>query len=261
MTIRITETTRTDRAAFGSRLQSAREASNFSRRQVAELTGIPVKSIEKFETGDMSPSIDRVQALARVIDVSPTFLLNGAPTKQEVEEIGAAVAKHHEYLDDIDAILDAFLSLDEMRKNGFQRHWRTAPRSFEALEEIVGKMSYDELLDVGEARGLLAVPQSEVEMYEGLPLDEQIVAKQALADRIVDTAYFGIDLFSLDPEPLSDLADEFDVEKDQEGILFSSWSGDSAMIVALRPVLKERFLKGNQLDFEDEEQFPKREGA
>ncbi len=261
MTIRITETTRTDRAAFGARLQSAREASNFSRRRVAELTNIPVKSIEKFETGDMSPSIDRVQALARVIDVSPTFLLNGAPTKQEVQEIDTISKERHKHLDDIDTILDAFLSLDEMRENGFQRHWRTAPRSFEALEEIVRKMSYDELLDVGEARGLLAVPQSEVEAFGTLTLDEQAVAKQTLVDRIVDTAYFGVDLFKLNPEPLHDLADEFDLEKDQEGFIFGSWSDDAAVIEALRPVLRDRFIHGKQINLEDAEHFPIREGA
>lgn len=261
MTIRITETTRTDRAAFGARLQSAREASNFSRRHVAELTNIPVKSIEKFETGDMSPSIDRVQALARVLDISATFLLNGDSEEQQAALSDAFSAKLQKQLDNIDTTLEEFLSLDEMRENGFQTHWRTAPRSFTALETAVNEMKYDELLDLGEARGLMAVPQSEVEAFDGLPVEEQTLVKQALIDRIVDTAYFGVDLFKLETKALDSLTDDLDLEKDQQDFLLSSWSNEPAMIAALRPVLRKRFIQGQQIDLEDKEQFPIREGA
>jgi DNA-binding XRE family transcriptional regulator len=55
---------------LGQRLRAAREASKFTRSQVTEFTGIPAKSVEKFEAGQQQPSAERLIRLAKLFDTT-----------------------------------------------------------------------------------------------------------------------------------------------------------------------------------------------
>lgn len=267
MNMKITETTREERAAFGARLQSARESKSLSRPQVAELTNIPVKSLEKFENGTMSPNVERLQALASVLEVSLAHLLDGEPIQVIAEPDTAPVAHsvpepefEHSIIDDLLAEMEA---LDEMREEGFQKYWRTAPRQFSVVATMIDTLDLDELLDVAERRGLMAIPQSEIEALPTLEAEAQGEFVADIEARIFDTAYFDIDLNKIDPDQLCKLAEKLDVPCDKQGVLsmWTEWSSEAKMIKALRPVLQERALKGTAPKLTDENDFPMRKIA
>jgi transcriptional regulator with XRE-family HTH domain len=50
-------------------LRESREDMGYSRKQLAEVTGIPFKSLEKFERGEMEPTLSRAFTLARALEI------------------------------------------------------------------------------------------------------------------------------------------------------------------------------------------------
>lgn len=259
MTVKITEVTREDRATFGMRLQSTREDKDLTRKQVSETTGIPVKSVEKFESGVMSPNIERLQALSSALGVSVNFLLDGEEVAPVIDNSTVHEAEIEEdYQTHMDEISVEFTALDQMREDGFQNSWRTAPRSFEALRSLLSGLSYDELLDIAEIRRLKAIPADEISAFDDIEFDDQDAAINALLERILDTAYFGVDLCKLKVSVLEDHAEQLKLKCDKsDGILsiFDSWSCAEAIIEALRPSLRQQALEGKAPDFKDEKLF------
>ena len=59
-----------DDDTLASRLRQARDDMGFSRAELARRTGIPAKSIEKFEFGTQEPSVSRLQALSEALEVT-----------------------------------------------------------------------------------------------------------------------------------------------------------------------------------------------
>lgn len=257
MTVKITEVTQEDRATFGMRLQGAREQKGLTRKQVADATGIPVKSVEKFETGLMSPNVERLKSLTAVLDISTGYLLDGEEAPVEVaatdqpEEFDTATAQAH----DLNMILTDLDELDRLREAGFENAWRTAPRLIEEVEGMLTECTYDDLLDIAETRGLKAIPIEEINSFHDKEPEEQDFATGELIDRIIDTAFFGIDLLKLETAKLEKLADKLRLKKDKGGPsgLFERWSCCEAIVKALRPPLREKTLIGEapNLDIEN----------
>lgn len=262
MTVKITEVTKEDRATFGMRLQTLRENMALSRRELAEQTGIPMKSIEKFETGLMSPNIDRLQELARVLETPVSYMLDGEQPELPRQDTPAEpVENHAEAVEDTEDVQDEFLVLDEMREEGFQNYWRSAPRIIDTLRLRIDGLSYEELLDIAEERALMAIPESEIKRFDTLELEDQAMTLGALKERIIDTAYFGVDLFKLKMEPLIRLAEKQKLEGDVKGWASDNWSSQAVLVAALRPQVRELAMKGSSPDFHDENSFPKTKTA
>ena len=236
-----------DQNTFGNRLKMAREKERFSRPALSKQTGIPVKSLEKFEYGELEPNITRLRVLAETLKVTVEYLLEGSDIEPETVLKQAPPSTETSS----QSVMEQLRQLDDMRLKGFEKFWRSAPRMFALLEGELAKLNEDSLLDLAEVRGLFPVSTQDWTSEE----------KEAVATRIVDTGYFGVDLIAIKQQSLSSLADDLDIEPDNEGFIFDSWSSESAMVSALRKVLRIKALKGEAEALTNERKFPKREVA
>ena len=60
---------------FGKRLKQIREENNLTQKQVAEGSGIPLRTYQRYENGEREPSISTLIALADYFKVSTDYLL------------------------------------------------------------------------------------------------------------------------------------------------------------------------------------------
>lgn len=245
MTNHLNQQAHNSRLEFGSRLQRLREDRGVTRPALAKSTGIPLKSIEKFEHGTMSPNVERLALLADALDVETETLVKSKPDAPASKmnplidgERGGALLKTEKVLTD----------LDQMREEGFEKYWRTAPRLMAAANEMIEKLSTDQLLDLAEYRDLM-------------PIDENDYEPSEVVERIMDTAYFGVDLVKIELSALEGLADSFELEGDEQGWFERSWSGREVLLAALRPVARKSQLAGRQVALDNTEKFPFHETA
>lgn len=250
---------------FGKRLQQARNASQYSRPQLAEVTGIPAKAIEKFEYGTQEPTFSRVETLAKTLNVTVDYLMKGdadeGQGESEIESITATEVQQEIIGDEHNNVSAKLMYLDELREIGFQKHWRTTPRLFSEVEEGLESFSYDELLDLGEERGLYPIFSNAEQAFDVLKAKDQKAILSDLRERIIDTAYFGRDLYYIDIDDLKEQASFLELKKDKEGAFFDSWSGPEAVIMAIRIECRDLALKGKAPDFSDTEIFKDKEVA
>lgn len=238
----------TNKDTFGNRLRLVRERERFTRPALSKETGIPLKSLEKFEYDELEPNISRLKLLAETLNVTSEYLMNGSREAEQVtvpEKISPDQPSNA-------SIAEQLQQLDEMRLKGFSKFWRSAPRLFSIVEAEIGKLDAEDLLDLAEARQLAPIS------LEG-PLDQEQLGE--VQQRILDTAYFGIDLHRIQTKALEDLSENHDLDPDEKGILFSSWSNELSLISALREPLRMQSFAPNPDDLCDEKKYPKREGA
>jgi transcriptional regulator with XRE-family HTH domain len=62
---------------FGERLLNARKETGMSQQELAKLVKVHFTNIGKYEREDAMPSADVLNRIAKSLDVSPDFLLNG----------------------------------------------------------------------------------------------------------------------------------------------------------------------------------------
>lgn len=244
----------TDQTTFGDRLKLAREAARYTRPTLAKETGIPEKSLEKFEYGTMAPNIDRVQKLCSVLDVSVADLVEGREEESKVIDEGSEIEKQGSELDQI------FVKLDRYREEGFEKYWRSVPQLMTKLSGLLNGTGFKDLLDIAENRALFIINTDEVTAIENAEGEAQTEQITEIIERIIDTAYFGVDLYTLRENKLSDLADELGIGSDKS-TFFSSWSGYKVLVMALRPACRDLALKGKSPDFMDQDKYKKREVA
>lgn len=81
---------------LGERLRSRRHHMGWTRREMADATGVKETTIETVEVGRTRPNTDQVMAWCRVMGMSPNWLLTGSnewiPADDSAEtDLGAAV--------------------------------------------------------------------------------------------------------------------------------------------------------------------------
>jgi transcriptional regulator with XRE-family HTH domain len=242
------------------RLREAREETGFSRAQLGRKTNIPVKSIEKFEYGTLEPSLSRLQTLCDTLDVSTHWVMGEGD-----EDFENAPPAHNEepVLDPSEKAKGILSRLDILRGEGF----RDAPRMAMALADqaLAGLKSLepDELVTMANERRLQkgdCLSSSDLwELFGNDPEAGQSFCGQ-IEERILDTALLGIDLYTLDRDPLVVLADRLSENHPIEmpGFLGFSWGDHEDFVPLIRPVLRNLALAGGGEDFQDGETYPKR---
>jgi len=73
-----------NREVFARRLSVARHVRGFNQAQLARKSGTIQSSICKFETGERSPSVENLYALASALYVSLDYLVGNTPDEQEL---------------------------------------------------------------------------------------------------------------------------------------------------------------------------------
>ena len=57
---------------FGASLRHARKAKALSQQQLAEMSGLSVDMVSRVERGDVAPSFDTIEVLAKALGVTPS---------------------------------------------------------------------------------------------------------------------------------------------------------------------------------------------
>jgi len=268
------------------RLKVIRDAAEMTRKEVAEATGIPYSSLEKYERGDMDPNTTRLKVLCEFFDVSYYWMLNGddTPNVTATEETaetqpsakvaetsskastvdtseGAEIAFLTEETDPAEHIQGMLTDLDDMRADGFENIQRGATALVEDILTALKRFEPEELLIIANERDLY---QCENDTVEGI-LDmfrENADKAQSycgnIGERIIDTAIFGVDLYTLDLKPLVDIARELSEEHDFSSPKFFGWGKHSDFMPLIRSHLWALSIYSEGYDFEDVEVFPKR---
>lgn len=71
----------TDPVTVASRIRQAREELGLTRKQVAEATGIPVKSFEKMEYGQVEPNLSRLKVICHYLDIPIQEIIDEVDTE------------------------------------------------------------------------------------------------------------------------------------------------------------------------------------
>lgn len=64
-----------DYSAIGQRIKTLRKRKGLNQTQLATLLGKSLRTMQKYETGEIEVSIDVVNSLAKHLDTTPTFIL------------------------------------------------------------------------------------------------------------------------------------------------------------------------------------------
>lgn len=196
-----------DAMTISNRLREGRAAVGMTRKQVAEATGVPIKTLEKYENGQSEPGISRLRALANFLGLDFLELVDEAqdhgravPLRNPAPAASTKVADTRALLKQLAAEHGLELVTNEQLKSGTP----VAP-------------SVASLVD-GNGLGVDLSPEELLE--EVSRAASSFGANSAQAKRILLLAED--DLLDLEPDELLDLADAIelrDVPDDEEGMI------------------------------------------
>jgi len=261
-------------ATVARRLKEAREAIGLSRSKLAKATGIPMKTIEKYEYGHSEPTLTRLNQIGRELKVDPRWLMDGesasappavsdnddSPSPPAPARTPAQTpAKLFDTMDMAEAILDR---LDELRGDGFEQSPRRVLAFVGDLRGLLKRLEPDELIAVAEARGLYKLDCPSPANLMDRFMQDSDEAQSACGDveeRIIDTALLGGDLFALELEPLARALDALSKNNDRiarPGLF--GWRNHVQLASEVRAELRKLAMASAAPEFGDRQQFPRR---
>jgi len=283
---------------IADRLKAARTDADFTRKALAEATGIPASTIEKYERGDMDPNTTRLQTICEHLDVSINWVLNGEDVQEasakvtettesaepqasandaetfaeDVLNVNSDIAESSEPANENDQMnsFNGLLTvLDNMRIHEFEGAQRGAIALIEEIRSVLKYCEPEELLALAVERELYQgdckTADSILDMFRKSSDEAQAYCGN-IEERIIDTAMFGIDLYALDSKALitvaNELRKEYGIERPIRGEFLgngASWGEHENFMPLIRPHLRTLTINNNGYDFEDVDEFPKRE--
>lgn len=156
-----------------------------------------------------------------------------------------------------DAIEDGLDQLDEWRDGGFERHRRAAMALAEELAARMAFLAPDDLVALARDRDCQEPLPDAGQLEDSLrdSYGEGEAACRELAERIVDTAIFGRDLFNVELHGLVDLAYRHEVE---HGRMIGDWRTHEELIPASRARLRHYEIFVGTLELDDPHRYPER---
>lgn len=64
-----------DNTAIGTRIKNLRKNKGYTQQELADIIGKSLRTLQKYETGEIEVSIAVVNQLAKELDTTPTFIL------------------------------------------------------------------------------------------------------------------------------------------------------------------------------------------
>jgi transcriptional regulator with XRE-family HTH domain len=240
------------------RLKTAREASRYSRAQVAQQTSIPPKSIEKFESGDQEPSVSRLLSLATLYGTTVEYLLgtaNASASSLSTIQPTQPPSQTENSDDPVRILLD---ELDEYRLAEFKDATRRGVVAVAELRTALGSLEPEDLITLARERELYSPTTPALQQLRNLFVSHFENAQTAcnkLEERIIDTSVIGIDLHSVSLESLASLAERLEVKNPDWG----RWKKHDVIVPLLRPQLYTLAFTGHGEEFDSVEKYPYRE--
>jgi transcriptional regulator with XRE-family HTH domain len=281
--------------SVADRLKAARQDANLTRRALSEVTGIPSSTVEKYERGDMDPNTTRLKTICNQLGVSVDWVLNGdeaphiAATPEPAEtqasanvaepfaetfveappqhEKMAAPVNENDKINPMKHVRVLLDLLDDMRGHRFDGLQRQAMALENDIRVALKYLEPDELLALADERGLhqdeSCLDTSGILDLFTESLDKGQIYCGNIEERILDTAILGVDLFSIEREPLVKLADKLredhDIEAPVQVIVFSSWGDHKDFVPLIRPYVRAMSYGVNFIDFAAQDEYSRRE--
>ena len=82
-----------DNTAIGTRIKNLRKNKGYTQQELADIIGKSLRTLQKYETGEIEVSIAVVNQLAKELDTTPTFIL-GTKTQTAKTELEVGVWTH-----------------------------------------------------------------------------------------------------------------------------------------------------------------------
>lgn len=98
-------------AVFGEILKRLRQEKTLSQQELADLIGVHVRQISKYEMGTSLPTLERIRRMAEVLDVSADELVFGSTKRRR----SAAESIKNPVLAERLRTLEGMVSRDELR--------------------------------------------------------------------------------------------------------------------------------------------------
>lgn len=79
-------------AEIGERIKAARRAANLSQNELAKRLDKTMRTVQKYESGEIEPSIAMINAIAKVLDVSPADLIGYKKPDIQLDSLSDVIA-------------------------------------------------------------------------------------------------------------------------------------------------------------------------
>ena len=89
------------RSSFGQRLFDARKVRGITQQELAEKLGITKRMVANYEGNSEGPSVERLEEIARALNVTVSYLLGESTLKTVKEDITPNIRKHIEVLKEL----------------------------------------------------------------------------------------------------------------------------------------------------------------
>lgn len=165
-----------------SRIRLARESAGLTRARLAEMTGLTVKSIEKYET-QIEPPLSKLKLLMEALDLSPEDVfaeVDAPPAKSKVKRLPEGQDQNAALVQSLAALLNQHGIKVRFPANGQVELDQPAAEDAQGLE---GQDQLQALLDATEAGGVKAKALPQLITVSKQVLNTlDVPAIQALAD-------------------------------------------------------------------------------
>ncbi|MCE2973790.1 MAG: helix-turn-helix domain-containing protein [Sediminibacterium sp.] len=75
------------KSTFGKKLRECRDDKGMSQQELAALTKVHYTNISRYERGEANPSTDILSRIAKALEASPDFLMNGTMQDKSAEAL------------------------------------------------------------------------------------------------------------------------------------------------------------------------------
>jgi transcriptional regulator with XRE-family HTH domain len=96
---------------FGERLKELRTNLNCSQKELAEKTGLTLRTIQRIENNEVKPSLYSVKAISDALELASSDLLNTSDTKPYEFNVNLKITDMNQFLNDLKALV--------------KTHWKT----------------------------------------------------------------------------------------------------------------------------------------
>lgn len=278
---------------LAQKLRDARDQIGMSRAKVAEETGIPSRTLEKYEDGSSEPPLGRLRDLCELYGVPLPQMIgiegeaekSGNSGKSGEGETPKDVTQQPETLEGEDPGLMAASDepkgsaqqtlemIDGCRQMGLAKHRRRVKAVSKLFMNFAEHLEFDQLFELAIDRGVydeeILTDDGYHDLYDESPEKAEAGCRE-LALRILDTALFGVDLYAIERDALVKLADQLsDDETIDErfsfgpdaGFLGMGWGSHDDFVPNMREPLLYWLMAGHEVVLDDMEIFPRRDPA
>lgn len=242
--------------SLGERLRFSRDLAKLSRRELAETTGMSARTIEHYENGTTDATYQKLCQLSDALGVEITWLVSGGETNEtefgDTSDDGALEdnAPPPETTPGTAQLMTFLETLVNLREAGFEKRQRKATAIMQDIHSAAKYIEPAELAWLASQREVFIVKDYSPEVFSDLihsttnRHDVETLCIE-IADRLIDHALLGVDLFKVKLKDLAALAENWEIEPNR--ILAFSWRGYEEIVPALRSKLRKQALSGRPI--------------